>query len=33
MVGLLQQRYRHTREKAEQEYDRFLRNQGTEARR
>jgi len=29
MVGLLQQRYGYTREKAEEEYDRFL--QGTES--
>ena len=26
MVGLLQQRYGYTREKAEEEYDRFLRD-------
>jgi uncharacterized protein YjbJ (UPF0337 family) len=29
LVGLLQQRYGYTREKAEEEYDRFL--QGTES--
>jgi uncharacterized protein YjbJ (UPF0337 family) len=29
MVGLLQQRYGYTKEKAEEEYDRFL--QGTES--
>ena len=33
MVGLLQQRYGYSREKAEEEYDRFLRNQELETRR
>ena len=33
MVGLLQQRYGYTREKAQEEYDRFLRNSETEVRR
>jgi hypothetical protein len=29
MVGLLQQRYGYTREKAQEEYDRFLQNADT----
>jgi uncharacterized protein YjbJ (UPF0337 family) len=33
LVGLLQQRYGYTREKAEEEYDRFLRNSEAESRR
>jgi len=33
MVGLLQQRYGYTREKAEEEYDRFLSDQEREPRR
>ncbi|HEY7729188.1 MAG TPA: CsbD family protein [Candidatus Eisenbacteria bacterium] len=33
MVGLLQQRYGYTREKAQEEYDRFIENQETQARR
>jgi uncharacterized protein YjbJ (UPF0337 family) len=33
MVGLLQQRYGYTREKAEEEYDRFLSDQELEPRR
>jgi uncharacterized protein YjbJ (UPF0337 family) len=33
MVGLLQQRYGYTREKAQEEYDRFIGNQETQARR
>lgn len=33
LVGLLQQRYGYTREKAEEEYDRFLANTETESRR
>ncbi len=33
MVGLLQQRYGYTREKAEEEYDRFLQGTESEARR
>ena len=33
LVGLLQQRYGYTREKAEEEYDRFLRGAGSESRR
>lgn len=33
MVGLLQQRYGYTREKAEEEYDRFLRGTESESRR
>ena len=33
MVGLLQQRYGYTREKAEEEYDRFLQGAESESRR
>jgi uncharacterized protein YjbJ (UPF0337 family) len=33
MIGLLQQRYGYTREKAEQEYNRFLEGAETESRR
>ena len=33
LVGLLQQRYGYSKEKAQEEYDRFLRNSETEARR
>ncbi len=33
LVGLLQQRYGYSKEKAQQEYDRFLRSSETEARR
>jgi uncharacterized protein YjbJ (UPF0337 family) len=33
LVGLLQQRYGYTREKAEEEYDRFLRNSEAGSRR
>jgi uncharacterized protein YjbJ (UPF0337 family) len=33
MVGLLQQRYGYTREKAEEEYDRFLRGAESGSRR
>jgi uncharacterized protein YjbJ (UPF0337 family) len=33
LVGLLQQRYGYTREKAEEEYDRFLQSAGSESRR
>ncbi|MEX2221574.1 MAG: CsbD family protein [Candidatus Rokuibacteriota bacterium] len=33
MVGLLQQRYGYTKEKAEEEYDRFLNKQELEPRR
>ncbi|MGH7369211.1 MAG: CsbD family protein [Candidatus Rokuibacteriota bacterium] len=33
MVGLLQQRYGYTKEKAQEEYDRFLTDQETETRR
>ncbi|HTI53991.1 MAG TPA: CsbD family protein [Verrucomicrobiae bacterium] len=33
MVGLLQQRYGYTREKAEEEYNRFLEGSETESRR
>src|SRR5690242_9288694 len=33
LVGLLQQRYGYTREKAQEEYDRFLQRQDTEVRR
>jgi uncharacterized protein YjbJ (UPF0337 family) len=33
LVGLLQQRYGYSKEKAQEEYDRFLRNFESEARR
>jgi uncharacterized protein YjbJ (UPF0337 family) len=33
LVGLLQQRYGYSKEKAQEEYDRFLRNSETEVRR
>jgi uncharacterized protein YjbJ (UPF0337 family) len=33
MVGLLQQRYGYTKEKAEEEYDRFLQDTEAESRR
>jgi len=33
LVGLLQQRYGYSKEKAQKEYDRFPRNSETEARR
>ena len=33
LVGLLQQRYGYSKEKAQEEYDSFLRNSETEARR
>jgi uncharacterized protein YjbJ (UPF0337 family) len=33
LVGLLQQRYGYTREKAEEEYDRFLQGAESESRR
>jgi uncharacterized protein YjbJ (UPF0337 family) len=33
MIGLLQQRYGYSKERAQEEYDRFMRDQETEVRR